>query len=305
MKHHQLRALAAIAEHGSLRAAARAIHLSQPALTKAIRELELDLGVPLVTRNARGAQLTRFGQAVYARARLILAEMQHARDDVIQLSGGKEGALACALTPLMSLGFLPAALDAFRQRMPTIRLDVREGFLDTALPRLRDGSLDFVIAIVDATRLSPEFTFRPLLESELILMTRASNPLRHCTSLAQLQDAQWILNTSPESIGRLLQDVFVAHGYPAPQPIVECTSFSAAFSLSVHTDTVSCVPQSFMEVDWIRERMVAIDIEETIPAVSVGVLTRRDALNTLACDYLIHCFVEAVRRHDRAKLLWR
>ncbi|MBY4749693.1 LysR family transcriptional regulator, partial [Burkholderia cepacia] len=81
MKHHQLRALAAIAEHGSLRAAARAIHLSQPALTKAIRELELDLGVPLVTRNARGAQLTRFGQAVYARARLILAEMQHARDD--------------------------------------------------------------------------------------------------------------------------------------------------------------------------------------------------------------------------------
>ncbi|MBA5735481.1 LysR family transcriptional regulator, partial [Escherichia coli] len=72
-----------------------------------------------VTRNARGAQLTRFGQAVYARARLILAEMQHARDDVIQLSGGKEGALACALTPLMSLGFLPAALDAFRQRMPT------------------------------------------------------------------------------------------------------------------------------------------------------------------------------------------
>lgn len=163
MKHHQLRALAAIAEHGSLRAVARAIHLSQPALTKAIRELELDLGVPLVTRNARGAQLTRCGQAVYARARLILAEMQHARDDVIQLSGGKEGALACALTPLMSLGFLPAALDAFRQRMPTIRLDVREGFLDTALPRLRDGSLDFVIAIVDATRLSPEFAFRPLL----------------------------------------------------------------------------------------------------------------------------------------------
>ncbi len=91
----------------------------------------------------------------------------------------------------------------------------------------------------------------------------------------------------------------------APQPIVECTSFSAAFSLSVHTDTVSCVPKRFMEIDWIRERMVAIDMEETIPAVSVGVLTRRDALNTIACDYLIHCFVEAVRRHDRATLLWR
>ncbi|MCA7930588.1 hypothetical protein [Burkholderia cepacia] len=60
-----------------------------------------------------------------------------------------------------------------------------------------------------------------------------------------------------------------------------------------------------MEIDWIRERMVAIGVEETIPAVSVGVRTRRDALNTIACDYLIHCFVEAVRRHDRATLLWR
>ena len=49
-----------------------------------------------------------------------------------------------------------------------------------------------------------------------------------------------------------------------------------------------------------RERMVTIDVKESIPALSAGVLTRRNALNTIACDYRIHCFVEAVRRHDRA-----
>lgn len=58
-----------------------------------------------------------------------------------------------------------------------------------------------------------------------------------------------------------------------------------------------------MEIDWIRERMVTIDMKETIPTASAGVLMRRDAPNTVACDYLIHCFVEAVRRYDSAKLL--
>lgn len=48
-----------------------------------------------------------------------------------------------------------------------------------------------------------------------------------------------------------------------------------------------------------RERMVTIDVKESIPALSAGVRTRRNALNTIACDYRIHCFVEAVRRHDR------
>lgn len=50
-----------------------------------------------------------------------------------------------------------------------------------------------------------------------------------------------------------------------------------------------------------RERMVTIDVKESIRALSAGVLTRRNALNTIACDDLIYCFVEAVRRHDRAK----
>ena len=167
MKYNQLRALVAIAQHGSIRAAAKTVCLSQPALTKAIRELEQELGVPLVSRSARGAQLTQFGQAVCARARLILAEMQHAKDDVVHLSGQAGGTVSCAVTPLVSLKFLSRAIHSFRQRMPKTRLSVQEGFLTAALARLRDGSLDFVIAIVDEKKLAPEFMFRSLLEGEL------------------------------------------------------------------------------------------------------------------------------------------
>jgi DNA-binding transcriptional LysR family regulator len=64
VEYNQLRALVAIAQHGSIRAAAKTACLSQPALTKAIRKLERELGVPLVTRSVRGAQLDRFVEAV-------------------------------------------------------------------------------------------------------------------------------------------------------------------------------------------------------------------------------------------------
>jgi len=295
VKHNQLRALAAIAQHGSIRAAARSVFLSQPALTKAIRELEQDLGVPLVSRSARGAQLTEYGQAVYARAKLILAEMQHVRDDVLQLSGKTGGSVACAVTPLVSLKFLPRAIGSFRRRMPATQLIVQEGFLQGALPRLRDGSLDFVIAILDESKLAPDFACQRLLEAEVIITARQGNPFAQCTSIAELQNADWVLNTTPESIGQSIQSFFVEHGLRSPRVVVECSSFSATFSMSINSDMISCCPKSFMETDWIRERVVALPVREQLPRVTVGLITRRDALSTPACDYLIDCFVAAAR----------
>jgi molybdate transport repressor ModE-like protein len=304
VKHNQLKALAAIAQHGSIRSAARSVFLSQPALTKAVRELEQELGVPLVSRSARGAQLTEYGQAVYARAKLILAEMQHARDDVLQLSGKAGGSVSCAVTPLVSLKFLPGAIRAFRQRMPATRLSIHEGFLQAALPRLRDGTLDFAIAIIDETKLGAEFECVKLVEAEVIISARKGNPLAACTSIAELQDADWVLNTTPESIGQSVQSFFVENGLSAPRVVVECTSFSATFSLSVMSDMLSCCPKSFLETDWIRERVVAVPVRETLPKVTVGIITRRDALGTPACDYLIDCFVSAARSGGALAANW-
>ncbi|TDV39446.1 LysR family transcriptional regulator [Paraburkholderia caballeronis] len=294
LKHHQLRALVAIAEHGSLRAAARTVYLSQPALTKAIRELEQDLGVPLVVRSARGAQLTSFGHAIYARAKLILAEMQHAREDVLQLAGLDGGAVSCAVTPLVSLKYLARAIHTFRLRMANTRLAVQEGFLSSALAGLRDGTLDFAIAIVDETKVAGEFQFRRLLEAELIVSARRGHPLADAQSIEDLQDADWMLNTTPESIGRVLQDYFLERGFGAPRVVVECSSFSASFALSYGSDLLSCCPKSFLESDWFRERVVAVPVREPLPRVAVGIISRRDALNTAACDYLIDCFADAV-----------
>jgi DNA-binding transcriptional LysR family regulator len=213
----------------------------------------------------------------------------------MHLSGHAGGSVACAVTPLVALKFLPTVIGSFRCRMPRTKLMVQEGFLLGALPSLRDGSLDFVVAIMDETKLGPEFSCLTLLEEELILSARKGNPYAQRDSIAALQDAEWVLNTTPESIGQSVQSVFVAHGLPTPKVAVECTSFSATFSLLLNSDMISCCPKSFLETDWISERMIDIPVRETMPKVTVGVITRRDALATPACEYLVECFVDAAR----------
>ena len=87
MKLNQLRNVGAIAEHGSLRGAARALGLAQPALTRSVQELEHELGTPLFERRKRGMTLTRAGEAFVRRANAILSDVRRAREEVEQISG--------------------------------------------------------------------------------------------------------------------------------------------------------------------------------------------------------------------------
>ena len=140
MKYHQLRAFLTVAEQGSIRAAARSLHLSQAALTKALKELEQDLGVPLVLRTARGVQLTAFGLQLRIRAQMVVSEMRRAEDDIAHMKGAVTGSVAAAVTPTAALSVLPKAFSAFRKKMPHARVSFIEGFPGVALPRLRDRS---------------------------------------------------------------------------------------------------------------------------------------------------------------------
>jgi DNA-binding transcriptional LysR family regulator len=128
MKYHQLRAFLTVAEQGSIRAAARSLHLSQAALTKALKELEQDLGVPLVLRTARGVQLTAFGQQLRIRGQMVTSEMRRAEDDIAYMKGELTGSVAAAITPSAALSILPKAFQIFREKMPNARVSLSKDF---------------------------------------------------------------------------------------------------------------------------------------------------------------------------------
>lgn len=297
MKYHQLKAFVAVAEEGSIRAAARRLNVSPAALTKAVKELELALGVSLVVRTARGVQLTGLGQQLQVRARLIVAEMQRARDDIEQAQGATTGAVAAAITPAAAVKILPDAFRAFRRRFPIARVSLIEGFPGVALPRLHDGTLDFAVAVVVPELLAAEFDHAELYASRSLIVVRRGHPLASATTLADLVDADWLMNPSPESSTQVLFNCFVAHGLPVPARVVECPSYGVAHSLIMGSDLIASMPEQLLEAEWARDHLAVLPIRETLPALSVQVITRRDSPLTPAASMLLDCLRDSARRH--------
>lgn len=297
MKYHQLKAFVAVADEGSIRAAARRLNVSPAALTKAVKELELALGVSLVVRTARGVQLTRFGQQLQVRASPIVAEMQRARDDIEQAQGATTGAVAAAITPAAAVTILPDAFRAFRRRFPLARVSIVEGFPGVALPKLHDGSLDFAVSVVVPELLAAEFEHAQLYASRHVIVARNAHPLAAATSLADLVDADWLMNPSPESSTQLMFNCFAEHGLPAPTRVVECPSYAIAHSLIQGSDLIASMPEQLLGVEWSRDRIAVLPIREALPAASVQVVTRRDSPLTPAAAMLVDCMRDAARRH--------
>src|SRR5205085_10933791 len=105
--------LICVHECGSLRAAAEQLHMSQPALTLAIQQLESELGCQLLVRSKRGVSLTPFGLALLPRAGLIVSESVRAQQDMAQMRGDWGGRVRLASSPAMALVVLPHALRPF------------------------------------------------------------------------------------------------------------------------------------------------------------------------------------------------
>jgi DNA-binding transcriptional LysR family regulator len=147
MKLNQLRDMVAIADKGSLRAAARYLGLAQPALTRSVRALEHELGTTLFERDARGMVLTPRGQLFYQRAKAVVNELRRAREEIEQTSGDMQGTVVVGLSIMPHVGMLPQALPAFRRQFPHVTLKVIEGLYPAMEAGLRDGSIDFYVRI--------------------------------------------------------------------------------------------------------------------------------------------------------------
>ena len=140
MKLTQLGYIAAIAERGSVRAAARHLGVAQPAFSRSLAELERELGAPLFERRAKGMVATPLGQAFVRRAKTILNDVRRAQDEFEQLRGNAVGAVTIGLSIAAHLRLLPAALRSFRERYPKIRLHIIEDSIQRSRPACRTAA---------------------------------------------------------------------------------------------------------------------------------------------------------------------
>src|SRR6266446_749378 len=143
MRLSQIRDFVAVVESGGIRAAARKLGVSQPAITRSVRGLEAELHARLLQRTPTGVVLTQPGRAFLARARAAQAELRKAEEELDRLDQ-KAGSVAFGVSPTSAI-LVPEAVNCFRQQFPQTRVHIAEGLPQLLLPLVRDETLDFAI----------------------------------------------------------------------------------------------------------------------------------------------------------------
>lgn len=300
MKANQLLAFVAVAEQSSIRGAARALGISQPAVTKIVRELERALGAPLVERSVKGVQLTTYGELFAPRARLLLADMQRARDEIVQIRDGATGRIEVAVSTSAALTVLPRAFGEFHARLPAVDVRFVEAVLPSMLARMRDGSLEFAVAHVSRQMLDPEFEAIELFDVPLAVGMRAGHPLRQCRSLRELRDAEWILPGEGELARESVAPLFSSFGLTPPARVIFGNSVTVALCLVAEMDLVGLFVEPLVDVAFKRYGIRRVAVRELLPNLSMCVIKRKGQRLTPAAEQFVECIQRAGVPHATA-----
>ena len=175
MEIHQIRYFLAIVREGNFTKAAKACHVSQPSLSQQILKLEDELGQPLFHRLGRRAVATDAGESFRPRAERIVAELENAGRELVDLAKKGGGRLAVGGIPTVVPFLMPGVMAELKSSDPDLRVELREGILGPIIAAVRSGELDLAVT----SRLDPEagLHFEPLLTEPLWLVLKADHPL--------------------------------------------------------------------------------------------------------------------------------
>ncbi|MBU2487334.1 MAG: LysR family transcriptional regulator [Alphaproteobacteria bacterium] len=275
MKVNHVETIVAIAEAGSLRAAARTLQKSQPALTKTLKQAEEELGAKIFARAARGVEPTEIGRKIIARARMISAEFRKLDEDIRQIQGDGSGNLHVIVSPLAAVRIVPQVMDRFRRQFPHVHLQVAGGHPPAALAVLRSGEADLVIGPVPGKEDRAGLTIRNLLKTPLAVITGKGSRYAGATRLSELGDAEWIM-VGPRKRSFGIAADFVAAGLPVPDPITTSDSITSLLAMIEGSDRLCSFPALMLEEILPRWQIVALALADPVGPVQIGLMSLAD-----------------------------
>jgi LysR family transcriptional regulator, regulator of abg operon len=294
MKLHQLSALVALVDQGSIRGASRALGLTQPALSARLAELEQEIGATLVNRTARGTTLTATGQALLVHARTIGNYVRRAEAEMAQLTSRAAAPVSIGASPLAAVEIVAPLWRSLQQKVPGARLKVMEGQFHELAPYLRDGSLDLAIAqIPPGGKETRAFHFEELVTFPLHVVARKGHPLSSCLKLTDLAEASWVVGAATSRDRSTLEELFLQYHLPAPRIELHCDSITLVLASVAESDLLALLPRPLFESG--ARKLVALPVEDPIRPLRLGVTT----LAGVPLSPAAQNFLELVRERSR------
>ena len=274
-----LHTLETVADLGSMAKAAKRLALSQPAISKAVSDMEHALGAPLLERSSRGVELTESGRLLVERAKIIFDEVRQGISDIENLSDPARGTIKIGTTEPVT-GVVSAIISQLAAKYPRLSYDITVSDLDTLINELRERRHDVLVSRWDTLRIADDLRTQLLFESPLAVMAARGHSLllRKKLDLCDLMTEQWTLSPPDSFLGRSVVDLFRRRKIPIPPAIVTTISIHMRLELVATGRFLTMLPAQMLQHPSNKAWLRALDVDlsdSSQPVALVTLKTRR------------------------------
>lgn len=262
----RLEAFLEVARLGSMRAAARTLHLGQPALSARISTLEDELGARVFERTKRGVRLTSAGRALLPHAERVLEAVAAGRSAVSQVEQGDEGDLVIAAASAINASLVPELVARFRRYHPGVHLYVHTGSAERVAELVAFGTAQIGLVRETAAPHDARLRATPIYAERLLLTARADHPfvVRGPIPLARLADATLVLFDRGSDDYELARGSLRDAGISA-YGIIEVDSVDTARRLVAIGLGIAWLPSTTTEPEFEAGRLTVVELADAAP----------------------------------------
>jgi len=278
LKTRQLLLLVALAEEGNIHRAAQVLNMTQPAASKLLKDLEDVLEVSLFDRLPRGMRATWYGEAMIRHARVALASLNQAHDEIQALKSGRFGQVSVGAITTPGIMLLPQAVSAVKAAHPSLRVSVQIETSDVLLDRMAQGKIDMLVARLFAQHDKTALRYEALAEEPAVAMVRPGHPLLNVDNLVlrDLVNSCWIVPSEGSVLRHRFDLMFREEGLETPANLIETTALLFITKMIAESDAI-CLVAADVARHYAEHGLVAV-LPTDLPCRmdAYGIITRTD-----------------------------
>jgi DNA-binding transcriptional LysR family regulator len=295
LKTRQLLLLVAMEEEGNINRAAQVLNMTQPAASKLLKDLEDMLGVQLFDRLPRGMRPTWYGETMIRHARMALASLSQAHDEIEALKAGRYGQVSVGAITAPGLMLMPSAVALVKQEHPSLRVSLQIETSDVLMERLAQGKLDMVVGRLFERHDKTDLRYEAMVEEPVSAVVRPGHPMLGVARLAlrDLVSAGWIVPPSGSVLRHRFELMFQEEGLEAPSNLIETTALLFMTKMLQQSDLIGVVATDVARYYADHGLVALLPIELPCKMDAFGLITRTDRLLSPAATVMLEAIKSA------------
>jgi LysR family pca operon transcriptional activator len=299
LKLHQLEIFVEVARYRSVTRAAESLNLTQPAVTRTLRELEAICRTALVTREGRGIRITPQGETFLRYAGESLAAARNGLTAISDLSLGDRPAIRIGALPTVSALIMPGAVSRYLAESLRNPLRISTGENRALLDQLRAGELDLVMGRLPAPESMANLVFEPLYRDIVVFAVHNSHSLarRSTVSAAEIANSPMLVPTSVSIIGPFVKRLFIEQGLSYPSHVIETVSDSFGRAFTREHGAIWIISRGVIAAELASGEFVALPINTQSTLGAVGICMRANQQPNPAVEIFANILRDEVMSH--------